>query len=258
MTIEYASPVKLRITIEYPSPVKLRMTIQYPASFAPYRIFLLKYLAMKTKKAIIFDMDGVVIDSEALHERAGRMAFSHYGLSVDDAIFAQFKGKTDRGIVTYVVEQDGASGATVDDVLEMKRQNYAALIDELQPIPGALSFLPRVKESYRLALTTSASRRNKELAFQKFLLDGFFEVVVTSNDITKPKPDPEPYLVTVERLLLSPADCIVIEDSTNGVRSAVGAGCHVVGITTSFESDLLREAGAHVVVDSYEELAAMV
>ena len=199
-------------------------------------------------------MDGVVIDSEPLHERAGRMAFAHYNLEIDDEIFEAFKGKTDRGIVTYVLDQNGTPAVGIDEVLQMKRQNYASLIDDLQPVQGVLNFLASVAEKYRMALTTSASRRNKELAFQKFNLHKFFEVVITSNDITNPKPHPEPYLVTLEQLDL-PADvCVVIEDSTNGVKSAVAAGCTVVGITTSFDQEALKAAGAHVVVDSYDQL----
>ena len=206
------------------------------------------------KTAIIFDMDGVVIDSEALHERASRAAFSRHGIDVQEALFVDFKGKTERAVVEYVLDLYEQPAELLEEVLELKRLSYASFIDELQPIPGVMAFLKQVVASHRLALTTSASRRNQTLAFEKFDLHPFFEVVITSNDITRPKPDPEPYLVTAERLGLAPEACLVIEDSTNGVRSAAAAGCVVVGITTSFESDALAEAGADAIVESYEQL----
>ena len=209
--------------------------------------------ALKEKKAIIFDMDGVVIDSEPLHERSSRLVFAQYDEVIEDDVFADFKGSTDRTILEFLV-QDRNLKLDVDDLLQQKRLTYASLIDELQPITGVINFINKIAEQYRLALTTSASRRNKELAFSKFNLHSFFEVVITSDDISKPKPDPEPYLVTTEKLNLVPEECMVIEDSFNGVKSAAGAGCTVVGITTSFEEAALIDAGADLVIDGYDEL----
>ena len=78
--------------------------------------------------------------------------------------------------------------------------------------------------------------------------------MITSDDITNLKPDPEPYIETTSRLQLAPQDCVVIEDSFNGVRSAAAAGCTVVGITTSFEPGALMDAGADLVIKGYDEL----
>ena len=163
----------------------------------------------------------------------------------------------DRTILEYLVDTHNLD-LQVDELLMAKRQTYASLIDELQPIQGVIPFLNQVADTFRLALTTSASRRNKDLAFGKFHLNPFFEVVITSDDITRPKPDPEPYLVTTKKLDLPADNCIVIEDSVNGVHSAAAAGCVVIGITTGFDEDALKTAGAHWVIDSYSELAALI
>ena len=211
---------------------------------------------LKEKKAIIFDMDGVVIDSEPLHERSSRLVFARYNEEIADEVFTDFKGSTDRTILEFLVK-DRNLDLDVEDLLQQKRLTYASLIDELQPIVGVISFINKIAPLYRLALTTSASRRNKELAFAKFNLHSFFEVVITSDDINNPKPDPEPYLVTTERLGVTASECMVIEDSYNGVRSAAGAGCTVVGITTSFDEPSLREAGADHVINGYDELKTM-
>lgn len=207
-------------------------------------------------EAIIFDMDGVVINSEHLHERSSRLVFGAHGIEIDESIFTDFKGSTDRTILEYLVKAH-ALDLEVDELLQQKRSTYASLVDELEMIEGVMDFLQQVSAVYRLALTTSASHQNKELAFQKFDLYHFFENVVTSNDITNPKPDPEPYRLTTSQLALAPENCMVIEDSYNGVLSAAGAGCYVVGITTSFDAPSLKKAGASMVIDGYPELAAV-
>ena len=213
-------------------------------------------LTLNQKKAVIFDMDGVIIDSEPLHERSSRLVFAQHNLEIGDEIFNNFKGSTDRTILEYLVAEHGLD-LEVDELLQQKRLTYASLIDELQPIQGVIAFINRIAPHFRMALTTSASRRNKELAFSKFNLHSFFEIVITSDDITNPKPDPEPYQVTTRKLDLSPADCLVIEDSFNGVQSAASAGCTVVGITTSFDAAALKTAGARIVIDGYDELQPM-
>ena len=206
-------------------------------------------------QALLFDLDGVIIDSEPLHERAKRKAFAQFGLAVPDSDFDGFVGKTDWDVIAYAVETYGNGTSTIETVLAHKQQAFRDLMPELEPIPGVLPFIRQAAGRFRLALTTSATRVNQQLAFDKFGLDAFFEVVVTAADITRAKPDPQPYALTVERLGLAPEACLVIEDSVNGVRSAVGAGCRVAALTTSFESAALVEAGAEVVVADYEALA---
>jgi beta-phosphoglucomutase-like phosphatase (HAD superfamily) len=108
-----------------------------------------------------------------------------------------------------------------------------------------------------LALTTSATRRDQEQIFQRFNLGRWFDAVVTAEDIRRAKPDPEPYLKTAAKVGLDPSLCLVVEDSTHGIRAAKRAGCWAVGLTTAFTAEELRRAGADAVVDSFAELAAL-
>ena len=205
-------------------------------------------------EAVIFDMDGVLIDSEKLHERSGFTTFAHYGVEVPENVFDSFKGKTDRNVVEWVVANLADRPLDVDELLEFRRQTYSTYIDELQMIPGALEMVKLLLRTHRLAVTTSASTRNQRLAFDKFDLYPFFEFIITSDDIERPKPDPQPYATTVSRLSMEPHRCLVIEDSVNGILSAKGAGCQVVGITSTFPAAKLEEAGAHAVIEHYGEL----
>lgn len=205
--------------------------------------------------AVIFDMDGVLIDSEPLHERAQRIVFRRHAIEVPDRVYSDFKGQTEEDVFEYVVREFGRDGHDPAVLVREKHSAYRELLNELEPIDGALELLQYLSGvGMPLALTTSAIRRDQEFAFDRLQLGAFFKVVVTADDVTRPKPDPEPYRITALKLGKDSTQCLVVEDSLNGVRSAAGAGCKVAGITTSFPADSLVAAGAEVVVDRLLDL----
>lgn len=203
-------------------------------------------------------MDGVVIDSEPIHEEAQRIVFREHELAVPESEFPAFKGMTERKVFERIMEKYGTDVHDIEVLIDAKETTFRALLADLEPIPGALDFIRRASRSFRLALTTSSARINQEIAFRKFELAPYFEAVVTAEDIVYPKPHPQPYLTTAGRLGIDPRHCLVVEDSIHGVRSARAAGCQVAGMTTSFDRDRLLEAGADFVVDTYDELAEYV
>jgi len=210
---------------------------------------------MRNLSSIIFDLDGVVVDSETLHEQAQFLIFEQYGLNVPPSALARFKGKTEEDVFYTIVEDYATEPLDVATLIEHKHRVFRDLHDQLQLVPGVRSFIKNAASRYVLALTTSAIRKDQERAFKKFGLEPFFNVVVTKEDIMMPKPDPEPYLVTVERLRIPASSCLVIEDSVNGIHSALAAGCRVAAITTSFEAHILLNAGAHIVFSRFDQLA---
>ena len=227
--------------------------------------------------ALIFDLDGVIIDTEPLHLRAKQLAFERHGVHVPPGFFDEFTGRSDRDVAEQAVRRHGDGSAAaernsaehvsaerssaehvlVEQVVAAKHAIFAELRGEIEPVPGALGFLRRARQRFtKLALTTSATRDNQTFAFARFDLAPFFDVVVTAEDIQRTKPDPEPYRVTVERLGLAAAECLVIEDSLNGILSAKAAGCAVAGITTSFGASELARAAPEWIVGDFAELAS--
>ncbi|WP_457652748.1 HAD family hydrolase [Rhodocaloribacter sp.] len=207
-------------------------------------------------EAVVFDLDGVLIDSEPLHEEAERIVFAARGLEVPPSVFREIKGRTTREAFAHLFRACDADGLDVDALIEEKRRLFLDLLRDVRPIPGALAFVRKAAgRGLPLGLTTSSDPATLRMAFDAFALDPFFDAVVTAADVTRAKPDPEPYRLTTERLGARPARTLVIEDSTNGVRSAARAGCRVAGLTTSFDAEALREAGAHLTVASFDELA---
>jgi HAD superfamily hydrolase (TIGR01509 family) len=207
-------------------------------------------------EAVIFDLDGVLIDSEPLHEEAERIVFAAHGFEVPPSVFREIKGRTTREAFAHLLRACAADGLDMDALIAEKRRLFLDLLRSVRPIPGALAFVRRAAERCeRLGLTTSSDPATLRLAFDTFALHPYFDAVVTAADVTRAKPDPEPYRLTTERLGARPAQTLVIEDSTNGVRSAVAAGCRVAGLTSSFDAEALRTAGAHLTVASFDELA---
>ncbi len=215
---------------------------------------------LQSIQTIIFDMDGVIIDSEPLHSKAGKRALDHSGIHLNlEPIQEIFKGRTDYDIFSYIVAnyapEDPNPEEQVAQLIEAKAKAFYDLLDQVPLVPDVLSFVESAKQHYgKLGLATSANRLDQQRVFDRFNLHNWFDVVIVAEDIIKAKPDPEPYQKAAQKLAISPQFCLVIEDSINGIRSAKGAGCQAIGITTSFPREELFAAGADDVIDRFDEL----
>ena len=211
-----------------------------------------------TPWALIFDVDGVVADTETLNARASVLMFSElYGVQVRPEDFRPFVGTGDERYVEGVAEKYGVSIDTPAAV-ERRKENFFKLLQDspLPAMPGVLPLVQAAREApeVRLAIATSG---NKNKQFPVILGTGlkldWFDAVITGDDVTRKKPDPQIYLVTAERLGVAPARCVVFEDAPAGVEAAKAAGMICVAVTSSVEPALLCDAD--VVVDSLERLS---
>ena len=208
-------------------------------------------------EALIFDMDGVLIDSEPLHELSKRKALMEAGIAVPESLFANYTGRSDKVMIYEVAAAHGHSEQRRAEILNRKHRIYESLEHTLRAVPGAVEFVHWAKSRYRLALATSATNRNREATLKSLQIESMFEVAVDSASFSQPKPSPEVFQIALERLALAPTACLVIEDAVNGIIAARAAGCFSAGITTSFSEASLQEAGADIVVGSYSELKAL-
>jgi HAD superfamily hydrolase (TIGR01509 family) len=208
-------------------------------------------------KAIIFDFDGVIVDSEPIHEKAELQTCLEFGMKVPQSEWVHFRGTKIEDIFSFVSRKYGTGQEPIEKMIEHKIALYLSLaLSELQLIPGVQDFLTSLKQNgkYRLALTTSGRFVQQENILNKFGLTHFFEIIITSDDCRLGKPNPEPYLITTKKLGERPENCLVIEDSDNGIRSAKAAGCLACGITNTFPEEKLRSVGADMVIKKLDEL----
>ncbi len=209
---------------------------------------------LQNPTALIFDMDGVLINSEPLHERAKREALSEAGIEVPEERFASYTGRSDTVMINDLAAEHGIGTEQSAEILRSKHAIYESLEHTLEPIHGAVDFLLWASARYRLALATSANTRNRQATSEMLGIATLFETAVDASNFEHPKPSPEVFQIALDKLALPASACWVVEDAVNGVLAAKAAGCFAVGITTSFSREALREAGADMTIENFGEL----
>jgi beta-phosphoglucomutase len=213
--------------------------------------------SINAPKALVFDMDGVLIDSERLHADTKRQALRSAGIEVDETVFSRYIGRSDRVMITDMAKINGRSNEEIEAILAEKNRLYALGEPDLKPVPGAIDFVYWARGRYRLAVATSATPRNRKCTLASLGITSLFEVAVDSSCIVQPKPSPEVFEKAIARLEMAASDCWIIEDALNGVAAARKVPCFTVALTTSFGNADLLGAGADVVVDQFSEIQAL-
>jgi len=207
----------------------------------------------------IFDMDGVVIDSNPYHKIAWEKFLNGQGISFDDQLFDNvLSGRTGPTSLRLIFGED-LSQEKLDLYLEEVDSNYQNILrqtEDVRPIAGVHAFLDQLTQNgYRLALATSAPVLNIELGLEKLKLENTFEHIVGKVDVRHGKPHPEVYLTSLSLLGIAAENCIVFEDSKAGIQSARNAGIQVVGIASGHSREELLDEGVSMVVDDFTGLS---
>ena len=212
---------------------------------------------MHMTKGYIFDMDGVLCDSEAIiAEAAIRMFRERYNTLVKEEDFLPFIGAGEERYLGGVAEKYGIRLTMPDDKNETYRLYAECAKGRLLPLPGVKTFLQKAKAAgIRLAVATSADEYKMKVNLREMQLDeSLFDALVNGLDIEHKKPAPDIFIEAARRLDLDPADCIVFEDAINGVQAAIAAGARCIGITSSFPAEELIAAGAAAAYPGFEGL----
>ncbi len=199
---------------------------------------------MPDDRGVIFDMDGVLINSEPIHCRAFQGVLAACGVALTERqYFAEYIVYSDREVLERLLPP----GQSLDAAVAAKEQRYLRLLsDGIPAFPDGLALLAR-SHGWRVGLATGSNRREAELALRALGIRERFTCILAREDYERGKPDPEPYLRAAQALSLPPRRCIVIEDTPGGVRAARAAGMITVAVTHSCPREQLLEA--HLVVD---------
>jgi HAD superfamily hydrolase (TIGR01509 family) len=204
--------------------------------------------------AILFDNDGVLVDTESLYFRANRDVLATVGVDLDEATYIELYLR--QGVGAFHLAARGLSPEQILALREARNRRYTDLVaHEDILVPGVFDLVRRLAERYRLAIVTSAEPEPFARSHARTGLLPFFELVLTRADTIRAKPDPDPYLLAVRRLGLPGARCLVIEDSERGLRAAKAAGlaCWVVPSGLTRGSDF---GAADAVLPNLGEAAA--
>lgn len=194
------------------------------------------------KYAFIFDMDGVLVDSNPTHKIALKQFCSKHGYELTELeLREKIYGRTNRD---WLLNLFGAlNEETIRQFAHEKEALFRALYKDIKPLDGLLPFLQESEDlEIPRAIATSAPRANVDFTLLHTGIGKYFPVILDDSFVTRGKPDPEIYLKSAAAVGLDPGQCVVFEDSLSGVSAGKRAGCKVVGITTTHSREELSEA----------------
>ena len=183
---------------------------------------------------MVFDMDGVIVDSTAVHTEAWRRYLEQQGVEAAD-IGPRMLGKHNADIVWDLFGPGVLTEEAVAEHGRRKERLYREMMDPELPrllVPGILEFLERHR-NVPMALASNAEPENVEFVLDRAGIRERFRVIINGHEVQRPKPDPEIYVTAAARLRVAPANCVVFEDSHTGIAAARAAGAKVVGVTTT-------------------------
>lgn len=206
-----------------------------------------------SKKAILFDFDGVIVNSEQIYEAYTRERFLQYGIQIPQSEWSLFKG-----ISCDVFFKLIKSRFLPDiDIRELEQEWQVGLREKIRKdlayTPYFCHFYQKISSYFQTALVTSSRREMINWIFQNTMIENMFSLIITSDDVKNTKPDAEPYMVASQSLGVDIENCIVIEDSIRGIASGKKAGAYVIAITTTHSREEL--SNADLVIDSWNTLS---
>lgn len=205
------------------------------------------------KAALLFDLDGTLVDTDHLHLDAFNLLFAEHGFQVDRPTYnAKIMGKPNSGIAEALLPHLGREAGLA--VLARKEEAYRGMVGELTPIAGLTELLDWAEgEGIPCGVVTNAPRANAELVLNGLHIAHPFETLVIGDELAQAKPHPLPYLTGLQRLGADARYSVAFEDSPSGMQAALGAGLTLVGLATSLTPETMQGHGAHVAVKDYRD-----
>ncbi|MEZ4855851.1 MAG: HAD family phosphatase [Gelidibacter sp.] len=207
-------------------------------------------------KAVIFDMDGVIVDTEPLHHKAYHKMFDDVNIKVPNTLYKTFTGQSTYAICEFLCKKYNLRLAP-QTLVDIKRDHFKFLFEhdtELQLIEGVLDLITNYHNNgLTLVLASSASMSNINQIFERFNLNSYFKAKLSGADLKASKPHPEIFINAAKASGFDKHKCIVIEDSTNGIEAAKAAGIYCIGFKSqnSINQDYSK---ANKVIKRFEEI----
>jgi HAD superfamily hydrolase (TIGR01509 family) len=209
-------------------------------------------------KAIIFDLDGTLVDSLPYHHESWRIFFKNNNLEEHDfsEVLKEYKGGGTLELMTSVF----GDMYTKDELKKMTDDKEIIFRDiyksKIYPIEGLKQFLDNLKENnISLAIGSNAIRKNVIMTIEELSLTNYFSSIICGDEVSRGKPDPEMFVKTLSNLNVSRDECIIFEDSIEGVKAAKNAHIKVIGVTSSQSSEKLKSVGAFKTIDDYTKIS---
>lgn len=203
-------------------------------------------------KAILFDFDGVLVQSMEDHYLGWKKALKKYGIDMSPEELYMMEGQGVKAIANEISRKYNLPIEETNAIIKNKQKHYNK-IRKYRYYPNLLDVLTWAREKNLLqGIVTGGDRQRVLDTLGNFGIQDFFKVIITSDEVSETKPSPQPYLLAASELKVNPADCVVVENAPLGIRSGKSAGMKVIAITTTLNAHHLREAD--VVVANFSDL----
>ncbi|MBT5709160.1 HAD family phosphatase [bacterium] len=204
-------------------------------------------------KAILFDMDGVIVDSEPRHQRAFKEVFNEIGYGETHGMaFDAYLGKSDKLLWEDFITKHKPP-QTLQELLDWRQNRFIEIINREKPLfAGIPELVSDLHKRMPIAVASGSLHPVIDAVLKLQNIRQYFSAVVSSSDVPQGKPAPDIFLRAAEELEVEPKDVCVIEDSEAGIEAGIRAGMHVIAITNSLPSERLQ--AAHHTVDTYAEI----
>ncbi|WP_445635291.1 HAD-IA family hydrolase [Nostoc sp. DSM 114161] len=204
--------------------------------------------------AILFDLDGTIVNSDPIHYRAWKEMLLSFSIEIDEKFYkSKISGRLNPEIVRDILPQ--LSLTEGEKFADEKEAYFRKLASDLQPLSGFSELLAWTQTHHlKRALVTNAPRLNAEYMLEVLGIKEAFHTIVLADDCIAGKPDPAPYQVALNNLRIHAEEAIALEDSPSGIRAAVGANIRTIGIASTHNPQLLQEVGAFMAIPDFTDL----
>lgn len=205
-------------------------------------------------KAILFDLDGTLANTDPLHFKIWQEILQTYNQEIDHPFYKTYiSGRQNPQIIQDLIPQLSVQEGV--ELAEYKEARFREIAVDLQPMTGLMEMLAWIEsKGLKKAVVTNAPRENAEFMLEVLQLTERFEFVVLGEDMIAGKPDPAPYQYALDRFKIQASEAIVFEDSPSGIRSGVAAEIETIGVASTHEPAVLKAIGASFVIDDFNDL----
>ena len=202
--------------------------------------------------AVLFDLDGVTVDTEPLYLHAEIRLFGEYGVEIPEKDWSLFKGCSEETFFNLSIKRYGITEERNTFIKKGRKYILEEFEKNISFIPGFQDLHKRINSSYKTGLVTASPRHSLDWIRNKIGLDEYFDHILSGDETTRNKPYPDPYIAMMDCLDIQPANSVIIEDSLFGIQSGLSSGGHVIAINDSVSKEELYIA--HRIVNHLDEI----